>query len=294
MKASSQFLLDSALASSSKKAYDSVWEKYFAFARFHSLPISLPIPPDQLLWFFTDIFQKGLSYSSLPPMVSALSYRHKLAGVEDSTKSFRLQQLLAALKRTNQAADSRQPLTPVILRALLRQIDRSHWAIYDRCLFRAMFLLAFHFGLRLGEITDSPHNLARESVVLAGATLRLTFNSFKHAVGPPITHEVVSSYSPICPVAAIKSFLVWRGSSPGPLFLLAGKSVKPYTFNSTLKSLLCQCNIQERITSHSFRIGAATWWAQLNYSEARIKQLGRWRSNAFLKYIRGPVAHPAV
>ena len=236
MKASSQLLLDSALASSSKKAYDSVWEKYFAFARFHSLPISLPIPPDQLLWFFTDIFQKGLSYSSLPPMVSALSYRHKLAGVEDSTKSFRLHQLLAALKRTNQAADSRQPLTPVILRALLRQIDRSHWAIYDRCLFRAMFLLAFHFGLRLGEITDSPHNLTRDS----------------------------------------------------------GKGVKPYTFNSTLKSLLCQCNIQERITSHSFRIGAATWWAQLNYSEARIKQLGRWRSNAFLKYIRGPVAHPAV
>jgi hypothetical protein len=37
---------------------------------------------------------------------------------------------------------------------------------------------------------------------------------------------------------------------------------------------------------HSLRIGAATHFASLGYSEAYIKKLGRWNSNAIERYIR--------
>ena len=40
--------------------------------------------------------------------------------------------------------------------------------------------------------------------------------------------------------------------------------------------------------SHSFRIGAASWAAAKGFSNSKIRQLGRWISNAFLNYIQTP------
>ena len=287
-------ILASALTPASKRAYDAAWNKFATFADFHGLPCSLPLPSDHILWFLTDLFNRGLSYASFPPLLSALSYHHKMGGAVDSTKSFQLQQFLVSVKRKRSSRDSRQPLTHNILATLLLQLERSALPVYDRRLFAAMFLLAFHFGLRLGEITRSPHNLMLDAVHLSGESLCLTFNSYKHASGPPITHRVGRSSSSLCPVSALGAFLRARGIRPGPLFLLSGEAVSRNHFNKQLKLLLHRAGIQARITSHSFRIGAATWWAGLNYSEACIRRLGRWKSNAFLKYIRGPVAHPAI
>ena len=38
--------------------------------------------------------------------------------------------------------------------------------------------------------------------------------------------------------------------------------------------------------SHSFRIGAASMAAEQGLSDAQIRLMGRWKSNAFKKYIR--------
>ena len=234
-----------------------------------------------------------MSYSSFPPMVSAISYVHKLEAVVDPTKSFKFQQLLASLRRSAKSGDSRQPMTHNILLLILDQLSTAVSSVYECTLFRAMFLFAFHFGLRLGEITDSPHNLLRDSISISATRLEVTFSSFKHAVGPPVTHGVETSFSRLCPVAAMSAYLAFRGVKPGPLFALGGGAVKRHVFSRILRSLLVKCGLKMRITSHSFRIGAATWWAHLKYSEAQIKRLGRWRSNAFLKYLRGPVVHPS-
>ena len=43
-----------------------------------------------------------------------------------------------------------------------------------------------------------------------------------------------------------------------------------------------------RYKSHSFRISAASFAAERGMSDAQIRALGRWKSNAFLKYIRIP------
>ncbi len=39
---------------------------------------------------------------------------------------------------------------------------------------------------------------------------------------------------------------------------------------------------------HSFRIGAATFAAERGFSDAQIRSMGRWQSDAFRKYIRTP------
>ena len=91
-----------------------------------------------------------------------------------------------------------------------------------------------------------------------------------------------------CPVAAILNYLSRRPDTPGPLFLF---------FNSTpltrvalvthLRTALSQAGIDSsRYSGHSFRIGAASAAAKAGYSDSFIRTLGRWKSAAFIAYIR--------
>ena len=44
----------------------------------------------------------------------------------------------------------------------------------------------------------------------------------------------------------------------------------------------------KRFTGHSFRIGAATFTAQVGIQDSTIKMLGRWELSAYLQYIQMP------
>lgn len=60
-------------------------------------------------------------------------------------------------------------------------------------------------------------------------------------------------------------------------------------FTHHLRTSLAICNLDlQRYKSHSFRIGAATTADSWGFSEIEIQKMGRWRSNAFKKYIRNP------
>ena len=53
---------------------------------------------------------------------------------------------------------SNEPLVMVMMRKLVLEILRYN-CVVDQHLLRSMFLLAFHFGLRAGEMTSAKHNL---------------------------------------------------------------------------------------------------------------------------------------
>ena len=72
-------------------------------------------------------------------------------------------------------------------------------------------------------------------------------------------------------------------------FLWNGKSLSHWYFVSSLKLLLSVAGIpKERFKSHSFPIGAATSCVSKGASDAQIRQLGRWHSDAFKRHIRSP------
>ena len=159
---------------------------------------------------------------------------------------------------------------------------------FEQSLFPAMFSLMFHALLRLGEVTDSPHNLQYHSLSLTKHALAITFTSFKHSLGHPVTINIKASSSPACPVRLMHYYLTLRGHGPGPLFMFYNRSpITPSYFRSFLKSSLALAGLSSlRITPHSFRIGAATYAASTGSTSEQIKTLGRWRSTAFNKYIR--------
>ena len=80
------------------------------------------------------------------------------------------------------------------------------------------------------------------------------------------------------------------GLRPGAIFVSeGGLPVSKSVFSSQLLRVCHLCGLhRSRYKGHSFRIGAASYAADRGLSDAQIRLLGRWKSNAFLRYIRVP------
>ena len=91
-----------------------------------------------------------------------------------------------------------------------------------------------------------------------------------------------------CPVAAVLNYLAVRPESPGPMFVFEdGSPLTRPALVSLLREALQKAGIDSSSYSgHSFHIGAATAAAEAGYSDSFIQSLGRWKSAAFIQYIR--------
>jgi hypothetical protein len=97
---------------------------------------------------------------------------------------------------------------------------------------KAMFLLAFHAFLRIGEITtigaggSVVNVIHQENIHIVstrlGAVISLTMHHFKHSTGRPVTLRISSRTGEACPVEAVGKYMEMRGSNPGPFFVFVG------------------------------------------------------------------------
>jgi len=81
-----------------------------------------------------------------------------------------------------------------------------------------------------------------------------------------------------------------RGKKAGPLFMFAsGLPLTRQRFVTRVREALQEAGLDEaKYCGHSFRIGAATTAAAKGFEDSVIKTLGRWRSLAYLQYIKIP------
>ena len=86
------------------------------------------------------------------------------------------------------------------------------------------------------------------------------------------------------------NYLVWCGTSQGPLFILEdGNFLARHYFVSVVRGALQKAGVdQSKYCGHSFRIGAATTAVARGMEDSIIKTLGRWQSVAYLQYVRIP------
>ena len=94
----------------------------------------------------------------------------------------------------------------------------------------------------------------------------------------------------ICPVSALVEYLVMRGPGAGPLFrFLDGSPLSRSALVERVRAALTAAGIDPTpFSGHSFRIGAATSAAANGVEDSMIQTLGRWKSDAYLRYVRIP------
>ncbi len=208
--------------------------------------------------------------------------------------------MLAGAKKSRPAVDGRLPITFQILNLLVPALQHTVSSLYDRVLLQAMFLLAFHAFLRVGEITVSSHSanhallyqdISFEFVGGKVSGIIISLEHFKHSSAQARMFVKANSASHLCPANALLAFLKLRGAHQGPLFTIAPRcAVSRSFFSQALSSVIQYIGLDpRRYKSHSFRIGAATTAQLLGHTSQEIKSMGRWRSDAFSRYIRIPM-----
>lgn len=188
----------------------------------------------------------------------------------------------------------RLPITLPMLHNLVSSLSSTIGAASQRLMFQSMFLLAFYSCLRVGEITSSQGILSNilefQHIKFSHDQQSFTvhFAKYKHSPSTGAAVTVRAQSSPFCPVQALLKYLFLRGKSPGYLYCRpSGQPVSRTEFSTVLSHALQYIGIDpKRYTSHSFRIGSATFAANLGWSDAKIRAFGRWRSDAFKQYIR--------
>ncbi|XP_062604850.1 uncharacterized protein LOC134266650 [Saccostrea cucullata] len=302
-------ILKNSLAPTSRAAYEKTFAFYADFMSTYFPNVSL-LPPttEHLAHFIAFCFQSNIAASTLKTYISALSYNFKIQGFEDPSQQFVIRKMLQGYQKLKTVgSDTRLPITTSILKQLVTSLDKLGISAYLCSMLKAMYLLAFHAFLRVGEITVSSStnvknvlNLVNVKLVSdklnSSESLEITMDNFKHSAGkhiPTLILQRNESEEQFCPVQAIQLFLKVRGQSPGPLFAYPnGDGLLRQHFTNYLQMSLKWAGLNtSHYKGHSFRIGAATCAAAMRISEEKIKRMGRWHSDAFKKYIRIPVLH---
>ena len=198
---------------------------------------------------------------------------------------------------------SRLPITPKILRDLVKQLHRDPTITqHDKLMLQAAMLLAFFSFLRVSEFTTTAGStsrfLSRGDVKLMDHQLKVFLcRSKTDQLGKGSTITVGCSEDGCCPVRAMRLYLEECRSHPSkPLFHFRhGPPLTARNFRAVLHFHLKSLGLKARcFNTHSVRIGAATAAAKAGLQSSTLKELGRWRSAAFHSYIRHDPAHPSA
>ena len=233
--------------------------------------------------------------------VSAVGYVFQTKGLQNPFEHFLAKKALSGLQKSKPTSDVRLPITINILQKLIESVDIIFNSLFTRNLIKAMYSLAFFALLRVGEFTCSTHSqtstLELKSIIADKGNLSqgfsISFTNYKHNTGgqafilnvTPQTQQLA-----ICPVSLLTSYLKLRPNNPrnSSLFLMAdGTPVLTSYFRTALANTLAALKLSaSSYKTHSFRIGAASWAASIGIPDCQIQRLGRWKSDAFKKYIR--------
>ncbi len=98
--------------------------------------------------------------------------------------------------------------------------------------------------------------------------------------------------SDLCPVAAMLAYMVVQGKSAGPLFrFVDGKPLTRQCLVAAVKDALEEAGVEPG--QYYGQIGAATTTAARGLEDSTVRTLGRWKSLAYLEYIKIPRAQLA-
>ena len=240
--------------------------------------------------------------------LSAIRHLQIESGMGDSHISNmpKLEHVLQGIKKEHSKKGPRikprLPMTPTILLSM-RSVWEQDASNFDHIMLWAACCTCYFGFLRSGEICAPSDKEFDPSTHLCFADLTVDSHVDTSTLAIRIKASKTDSFrqgvtiylgstgnTRCCPVKAMLAFISVRGNSPGPLFLFVkGKVLTRERFVSHMRSALSKTGLNPDLyAGHSFRIGAATVAHEKGIEDSTIMTLGRWKSNAYQRYIRIP------
>ena len=290
-------LLQASIAESTARTYASGMRKYIAFCQ--SVNIT-PFPVCELgLELFVASCAASLAAASIKVYLAGIQFHSRRMGHAASIADMRmLADLLKGLKRVQGnlfSRPQRSPFTVTSLYLLCDHIGRSVGS-RDGAMLKAAALTAFFGMLRSAEFCCPQHTRFDPAAHLLFSDVtfsidqRIAYINIKASKTDPFRKgtvvRVCSNNSPLCPLRALRHFMGLHPHLAGPLFFFQDGSFLTRTrLSETIKSAFPPST---NLNTHSFRIGGASAACAMGLSDAAIKELGRWRSDAYKKYVQLP------
>eukprot|EP00117_Sycon_ciliatum_P034800 scpid21606/ scgid26485/ Integrase/recombinase xerD homolog len=281
-----------AIAPSSRRTYSASERRYLDFCQQHGV---VALPGSDVTRCYYAALMRTLRPASVRTYMSAIWNLHVEMGLEyPNQPTSLLSRVLRGIARSSGPGRPRLPITTPILRQLCQRLQVSSMRHpVDQAMLQCAFTLAFYGFLRCGELTS----LTFGNVALDQQSFRITITLLQSKTDPDgrgtVVHvggctDVIS-----CPVTAMVRYLTAvsaESQSPRDQLLVYhnGQPLTRADVTREVRTLLPLCGITDpsSYASHSFRIGAATSAAIAGVPEHVIRHMGRWRSDAVLRYIR--------
>ena len=241
-----------------------------------------------------------LSLKTIKVYIAAVSHLHQTNGYKPPTvHNSALKLAFRGMKRRSIGKTNfiRRPITRHILKKLVKAIcNLKHYSSHDKLMIKAAFTLAFAAFLRGSEFTTADTFQPTTSATIDDITV-LDHISFKFHIKHSKTNQfhkgevvkLIATGDSLCPVSAMYKYLrTCKAHKKAPLFHFKnGLPLSMKDLRHILRRLLHKLDYpSKQFNTHSFRIGAATSAAASGMSRKKIKRLGRWKSRAYLDYIR--------
>ncbi|XP_021364068.1 uncharacterized protein LOC110457221 [Mizuhopecten yessoensis] len=268
------------------------------------MAVQLPVKHTIVALYVAHAHNLKFANSTIASHLSAIAYWHSLHGFADPTKSFLVRKAIRGAASLAPTYDIRLPITLPILERLCSAVPTILNNVVQQNLVVAVFAVAFYSLARIGELLGhcslgtSPKKVVQLDDVTFeadGAVLKrmhITYREFKHNISgkPHVIPVEANTTSNTCPVTSLYNYIKMRGSSPGALFIdELGQPFPRARSESITRRCLVFCDLDvARYKGHSFRIGGASYAAAKGFTDAQIRLLGRWKTDAFKRYIRSP------
>ena len=281
--------------------YESGQRRFISFCSQFSLN-PLPASEAVLCRFVAFLAASNITYGLVRSYLSAVRHFHIMNNLPDpSLSSFpRLEYVLKGLRRKSVLRPRPKclPITPELLRRI-HAVWSSRSLAQDKFMLWAAFCLVFFGFLRAGEFTCPSQAALSSEMLMVGNVVIDSHENPSHMMirlkrsktdpfGAGFTLHFGRTGDELCPISAMLGYLARRPPDPGFLFLFRdGTPLSRARLCHELRLALMTAGVDTTgYSGHSFRIGAATTAAQVGLTDSFIQTLGRWKSAAFLEYIR--------
>lgn len=243
-----------------------------------------------------------MKYNTIRQYINIVRILHLEWGVANPMENnYQLAMTLRGIRRVlGDATTKKEPADPKLLMTIFRNMNigtpraASVWAAA---------LMMFYGLLRRSNVIpagantfDQALHLRRQDVVFTRNGVIITVrwsktNQYRSRVREIPLPRIAGH--PLCPAqAAFHAVRITPAAPPGgPMFIdpRPGQPLTPLTadiFWQTIRGALAAAGVNtSSYGSHSFRRGGSCWLFNIGMPEGRIRELGDWRSNAYVRYV---------
>ena len=276
-----------------KTGYSSAVKRYLKFCTSYNLS-PLPLTEPVILRFVAHLSLSNLAPATMRNYLSALrAWVLSLGLDEPQIWTPRVHLACRAVTRTHSLPRQASPIDFDLLNVLIRLLSSNR----DHLLIASALSLQFFACLRASEFcADSTLSIiptmSDVSFYQNGSSRVMLYTCHSSKTAPQgFQVHVGCSGNPICAPCIMTHFFSLSPYEPSsPLFRFSSGRLLSYrVYNTIIKRLVQLAGLDPSLYStHSVRAGAATQAARAGLQPDSIKRLGRWRSQAYMVYLRPP------